>query len=199
MEVLSMFARSLLVLMVLTIAGCLSTYRVVKYPHREADLYPLSQSQEGISVAVDEVTRAGRADRYFGADLTRRDILPLAVIVSNNGTHRVTVKPADVLLHLGTEVIDPLPMDVVAGRAGDHAKYFDELTFKETVLPPGGSYEGVMFFPVPQARRSDTRFTALPIYNPSYLQVIVSARDLDTQARYHFGPFSLTEPGDEDP
>jgi hypothetical protein len=200
MEVLRMFARSLPVFMVLAVAGCISTYHVVEYPKRDADLYPLSQSQEGISVAVDEVTRAGRADRYFGTDLTRHDILPLAVIVSNNGAHRVAVKPADVLMHEGTEVIDPLPMDVVIARAGEQgAKHFEGLTFKETVLPPGGSYEGVMFFPVPQAKKWDSRYTALPIYNPGSLQVIVSARDLDTQARYHFGPFSLSAPGEDDP
>jgi hypothetical protein len=191
--------------MTLAAAGCTSTYHVVEYPQREADLYPLSQSQDGISVAVDEVTRAGRADRYFGTDLARRNILPLAVVVSNNGAHRVTIRPADVLLHQGTEVIDPLPMDVVIARASGHdpqsrvAKYFDGLAFKETVLPPGGSYEGVMFFPVPQARKADSRFTALPLFTPSGLQVIVGARDLDTQTRYRFGPFTLTAPGEEEP
>jgi len=44
-------------LIVVGLAGCASSYQVVQFPQREADLYPLSQTRDGISVAIDEVTR----------------------------------------------------------------------------------------------------------------------------------------------
>lgn len=201
-----MCARSLVVLLVLAVSGCVSTYHVVQYPQREADLYPLSQTQDGISVAIDEVTSAQRSERYFGADLTRRNILPLAIIVSNNSGHRITVAPADVLLYLGVRVIDPLPLGEVVATAqeehamessqGDAEKYFDSLALKQTVLPPGASYTGVMFFSLPRPRKEDSNFTVLPLFTQSRLQLMIGAKDLYTRTRYHFGPFSLASLSD---
>jgi hypothetical protein len=209
MAVFPMSKNRLIPLLALAMVGCSSTYHVVQYPTREADLYPLSQTREGVSVAVDEVRSGARSDRYFGADLTRQEILPVAVIVSNNGPHRVVLKPGDVLLHEGSEVIDPLPTEqVIALARGDRAlqsktqsevaQYFDSLAFKETVLTPGESYKGVMFFPMPAVKKADRNFSALPLFADSRLQVIVGARDMETQTRYHFGPFSLTPLKDDE-
>lgn len=203
MGVLDMHRTSLVILGVLAVTGCATgTYHVVEYPQREADLYPLSQTVDGLSVAIDEVRSGQRVDRYFGADLTRRDILPVAVVVSNNSTHRVTITPADVLLHKGSDVIDPLPIQEVIEVARDEhalmsssetdvARYFDSLALKETVLQPGESYRGVLFFLLPRPKKKDENYSFLPLFNPSSLQVVVGARDMDTRERYHFGPFSL--------
>lgn len=183
----------------LAVAGCVSSYRVVEFPQREADLYPLSQTQEGVSVAIDEVRSGARADRYFGADLPDRDILPVAVIVSNNGPHAVQLKPSDVLLHEGMQVIDPLPtesvMALVSASGTEARKYFDGLSFKPTVVSPGGSYEGIMFFPMP--KKVDRNFSVLPLFD-TRLQVVVGARDMESQVRYHFGPYSLEPLHDDD-
>jgi hypothetical protein len=196
-----------MMLIAVGLAGCASSYRVVQFPHREADLYPLSQTRGGISVAIDEVMDPERARRYFGTDLTRHAILPVAVVISNNGERRIALKPSDVLLHQGMQVIDPLPIEAVVTLAKNQrwflgsktgkelVAYFDELTFKEMVLTPGETYQGVMFFPLKQQERdSDRLFSVLPLFPESGLKVLVGARDVETGSRLHFGPFSLSLP-----
>src|SRR5262245_22687947 len=99
------------------LGACAGTYQVVRMPQREADLYPLSQTQAGVTIAIDEIKDAARAERYFGADLIKARILPVAVVVSNYGQHPVIVKPSDILLHQGKEIVDPLPIEVVLASA----------------------------------------------------------------------------------
>jgi hypothetical protein len=194
-------------LIVVGLAGCASSYQVVQFPQREADLYPLSQTRDGISVAIDEVTNPDRADRYFGTDLTRHGILPVAVVISNNGEHRIVLKPSDVLLHQGIQIIDPLPIETVVTLAKNQrwslrsktkkevGAYFKELAFREMVIPPGETYQGVVFFPIKQPEsNSDKFFSVLPLFPESRLQMLVGARDLETAKRIHFGPFSLSLP-----
>jgi hypothetical protein len=194
-------------LIAVALAGCATPYEVVQFPQREADLYPLSQTRDGVSVAIDQITSPDRVARYFGANLAQAGILPLAVVVSNNGQHRIDVKPSDVLLHRGTQIIDPLPVETVAAMAKNQhwflssktqkevGKYFDELAFQEMVLSPGETYQGVMFFPIPrQERTSDRFFTVLALFRDGAMQVLVGARDLETSHRMHFGPFGLSLP-----
>jgi hypothetical protein len=112
-----------------------------------------------------------------------------------------------VLLHRGTQVIDPLPLESVVGLAKsqrrlgsstgkDVNKYFDDLAFKETVLSSGETYQGVMFFPIPAQERSSSNgyFAIMPLFHDNRIQVVVGAWDLDSHDRMHFGPFSLTLP-----
>jgi hypothetical protein len=81
-------------LMAAGLAGCSSTYQVVQVPQRDADLYPLSQTREGVSVAIDEITSSDRAASYFGADLVQVGIIPLVVVISNNGERRSSTRYA---------------------------------------------------------------------------------------------------------
>src|SRR3954468_9211233 len=98
--------RTLLpVFLTFVLAGCAGSYRVVKMPPYEADLYPLTQTRAGITVAIDEIKNVQRAERYFGADLVKEGILPVNVVVSNYGKQRVIVKPSDILLHRGKEIV----------------------------------------------------------------------------------------------
>ena len=186
------------------LAGCASSYQVVQVPQREADLYPLSETRQGVSVAVDEITSSARAASYFGADLVRAGIVPLVVVISNNGAHRIDVKPADILLTRGTQIIDPLRLETVIAMAKkEHApissttrkslaRYFGGVAFSETVLLPGTTYQGVMFFPIPrEAVSSDSMFSAMTLFHESGMFIQVGARDLDTRSRVHFGPFSV--------
>jgi hypothetical protein len=189
------------------LAGCSSTYRVVQVPQRDADLYPLSQTREGVSVAIDEITSSDRAASYFGADLVQVGIIPLVVVISNNGAHRIDVKPADVMLSRGTQIIDPLRLETVVAMAKKQhgalgattqksvAEYFEGLAFSEMVLPPGATYQGVMFFPIPRKKvSSDSMFSAMTLFRDSGMWILVGARDLDTGSRVHFGPFSVASP-----
>ena len=192
------------VLITAALAGCSSTYQVVQVPQRDADLYPLSQTRAGISVAIDEITSPDRAASYFGANLVQVGIIPLVVVISNNGTHRIDVKPADVLLSKGTQIIDPLPLEtVVAIAKQQHGSlrtttqksvddYFEGLAFSEMILPPGATYQGVMFFPIPRQQvSSDSMFSAMTLFRESGMQILVGSRDLDTGNRVRFGPFSV--------
>ena len=196
-----------LMLMTLALAGCASSYQVVEVPQREADLYPYSQTRNGLTVAVDEIASSDRAARYFGANLVRMGVVPVVVVVSNNGVARIDLKPSDVLVRQGTEIIDPLPLEtVVAMVKSQHghllpstqkeiAGYFDAVVFKNRVLTPAETYQGVLFFPIaPQQKNPDSLFSSMSLFHESGLQVVVGARDLDTGNRMRFGPFPLVIP-----
>lgn len=197
------------VLLSLVLLGCAGSYQVVHMPQYEADLYPQSQTKAGITIAIDEIKRPQRAERYFGADLIKQGILPVAVVVSNYGKQRAVVKPSDILLHRGREIIDPLPVEIVVATAKrQHGflrskteeelnKFFENTTFKETVLLPNETYRGVMFFAAPMPKRTTDRyFTALSVFRESGPRLRVGLTNLDTGDRLLFGPFSLTFPED---
>jgi hypothetical protein len=205
--------RSLRALMLSSLAlallSCASPYQVVQLPEREADLYPISQTRDEITIAIDEIMSAQRGERYFGGNLIREGILPVAVVVSNYGAHRIIVKPSDILVHRGSEIVDPLPIETVTAIAKNQhwflrsttekevESYFKGLAFKETVLMHEETYQGVIFFPVPRPERSsDTLFTMLRLFGDGRLQVHVAARDLEAHNRLLFGPFWLSVPED---
>ncbi len=193
------------ILLGLILTGCASTYRVVQIPEREADMYPLSQTKEGLTIAIDEIRNAPRAQRYFGANLINAGILPISVVVSNYGKHRLVVKPSDVLLQRGRDIVDPLPIQAVIAVAQDqhwflhkHTRekvdtFFHSVVFKEAVLLPNDTYQGVMFFSVPKPKRQEDRFFSVwSLYAESGPRMRVGVTDLDEQGRLHFGPFSLS-------
>jgi hypothetical protein len=187
------------------ISACAGTYEIVRMPEREADVYPLGQTDAGVTIAIDEIKDGARARRYFGADLLKLGVLPLAVIVSNYSEDRLAVKPSDVLLHRGAEVIDPLPIEVIARVAKRERwflrsrtekqidSFFEEIVFKETVLMPNETYQGVLFFSSPKPSRArDSYFTVLSLFREGGPKIRVGATNLDTRERLHFGPFTLS-------
>jgi hypothetical protein len=189
--------------------GCASSYEVVRMPQREADLYPLSQSKNGVTIAIDEIKGTARAERYFGADLIKAGILPLVVVVSNYSERSVIVKPSDVLLHRGKEIIDPLPIEVVLAMAKSQHwflrskteeqidEFFESIVFSETTLASDETYQGVMFFAIPKPQRPrDTSFLVTSLHREGGPKVRVGVTDMETRDRLHFGPFSLSLPED---
>ena len=49
------------------------------------------------------------------------------------------------------------------------------------VLPPGATYQAVMFFPTPrQTATSDSMFSAMTLFHESGMWIQVGVRDLDT-------------------
>ena len=195
------------ILLVLLLLGCTASHPVVQMPNYESDVYPLSQTRAGITIGIDEITRPERAERYFGADLVKDGIVPISIAVSNHGKERVIVKPSDILLHRGKDVIDPLPLEfVVATARRQHqffrsktekevAKFFESATFKETLVKPNDTYRGVMFFAAPAQKRASERFlAALAGRRDGEPTVRVGLTNRDTGERLLFGPFSLTFP-----
>src|SRR3954469_15008693 len=150
--------RALLALLALVLSACAGSQRAVQLPQYGADIYPQAQTLAGVTVAVDEMNNAERVERLFGSDLIKEGILPVSVVVSNFGKQRLLLKPSDMLLYQGKEVIDPIPIEMVmsiakrqksflrASTREEVDKYFEEATFKETALYPSETYRGVMFF-----------------------------------------------------
>jgi len=194
-------------LLALVLSACASSYRVVHVPQYGADLYPQSQTRSGITVAIDEIKSAERVERLFGADLIGEGILPVSVVVSNFGKQRLLLKPSDLMLYRGKEVIDPIPVEMVMSVAKRQKtflrsstkeevdKYFEEATFKETALYPSETYRGVMFFAVPGPKRlMDRFFTAWSVYRDGGPKMRLGLTNLDSGERVLFAPFPITLP-----
>ena len=197
----------LVALIALAVSGCASSYRVVQAPQYGADLYPQSQSRSGVTVAIDELKTTERVERLFGADLIKEGILPVNVVVSNFGKQRMVLKPSDILLHQGKDVIDPIPVELVMATAkrqktflrsatqAEVEKYFEQSTFKETTLFPNETYRGVMFFAVPpQKKAADRFFTSWSAYREGGPKVRVGVTNLDSGERVLFAPFAIRMP-----
>ena len=191
----------------LLLTSCSRSYQVVQVPEYGADLYPLSQTKAGVTIAIDEIRRPERAERFFGVDLVKEGIVPVNVVVSNFGKQRVIVKPSDILLYRGKEVIDPLPIEMVQATAKRQRsflassteaqvdKFFEASTFKEAVLMPNESYRGVVFFAPPVAKTlSDRWFRVLHAYSEGGPRIRLGVTALDSGDRLLFGPFQVALP-----
>jgi hypothetical protein len=186
-------ARVLLPLLALVLSACASSNRVVQLPQYGADLYPQAQTQAGVTVAVDEMRNAERVERLFGADLLKEGILPVSVVVSNYGKQRVLLKPSDVLLYQGKEVIDPLPVEKAMGSA--RPKSYGDAMLKETLVQPNETYRGIMFFAVPAPKRGlDRFFASLSLYPEEGPKMRVGMTNLESGERILFAPFPVKLP-----
>jgi hypothetical protein len=198
--------RMLYPVVALLLSACASSYRVVQVPQYGADLYPQSQTRSGITVAVDEMKNAERVERLFGADLIKEGILPVNVVVSNFGKQRLLLKPSDILLYQGSEVIDPIPVEMVMATAKRQKylrsstekavdKYFGDAMLKETALYPNETYRGIMFFAVPAPKQPLDRFFAkLSLYRDDAPKLRIGVTNLDSGERVLFAPFSIRLP-----
>ena len=192
----------------LTACSAPSPYVIVEMPEREADLYPLSQTKEGVTVAVDEITNPDRSMQYFGIDMFEHGIVPINVVISNHTDRRQLISPSDILLLRGrNSVVDPLPIQTVSGLVNRDYwdldpntqeqinEHFEELSLQETVLVPDQVYQGVLFFQAAKPdkyKSSDRYFTVMSLYSGGTLSLKVSVADLDTRERMHFGPFPVS-------
>lgn len=196
---------ALLVLFVAGGAGCAS-YELVALPVRDADVYPTAHERGGLAVAVDAIDDPRRVERYFGTDLTEAGVLPVLVIVSNHGERRVEVSPADLLLFEGRDVVDPLPLEHVLRipeerafllreeTAADLEAFYRGLAFRDVVVAPGESYQGVLFFDAAPERpesRFDRFFRVARLFPEPALRLHVRVTELESGERLRFGPFRV--------
>ena len=196
----------ILIFSLLGLMACSTPYRVVEIPLRDADLYPRAQKKAEITVAVDEITDPERVKRYFGADLIKAEILPINIVVSNHGEGRYIIKPSDVLLLEGKEVVDPVPVETVAEIAiEEHGlaptktaqqinAFFSNLALKETVLTRQESYQGILFF---KTTKRDTwkeghDFMIMKLFREGSFKIYIVVTNIETGERVHFGPISLS-------
>lgn len=199
-----MRALSVLLLLCCFLLGC-SSYQVVRIPVRDAELYPVSQTVGEISVGIDAIENRERAARYFGIDLLEHGIMPVVITVSNHGTSRTEVNPADILLRQGNTVIDPLPLEHIINQVNDWrtseataaqaGHYLRDLSFQDRVLMAGDTYRGALFFPIGhQPDPLANGFAVLDVFAGHLLKLTVVVTALDEQNRHRFGPFTLTQP-----
>ena len=193
------------------LTACVAPHSFTPIPIRDADLYPDSQTKAGVAVAVDQMTYPQRAKQYFGVDLIKAHVLPINIIVSNHGQGRYVIKPCDVLLMQGKEVIDPVPMKIIAaavnsvlGRMSQETAkkmnaYFGKVMLQESVLAPRDHYQGIIFLK-PDRPKGDRSFSdeaafslAQQVQDGSF-KIRIAVTDLETNERLHFGPFSVTAP-----
>lgn len=203
-----MRALSVFLLPCCFLIGC-SSYQVVRMPVRDAELYPVSQTIGEISVGIDAIENRERATRYFGIDLLERSIMPMVITVSNHGTARAEVNPADILLRQGNTVIDPLPLEHIIKQVNGwrtseataiQAKhYLHNLSFQNRVLMAGDTYRGVLFFPAGYQNDPLTDgFAVLDVFAGHLLKLTVVVTALGEQKnRHRFGPFTLEQPSFE--
>ncbi len=198
-------SRLAAVLAVLLLCGACGSFDLVRPPARSADVYPDAHGRDGVVVAVDEITQPKRAKRYFGADLLRHGILPVQIVVSNHTGDRIQITPADILLQHGRQIIDPLPLERVVeipaskglmitdGAEESLQKFYESIVFRETVVAPGETYQGVLFFQGErQSKRSSSRFfRVVSAYFQPELRLRVLSTNLETRERLGFGPFGV--------
>ena len=189
---------ALLLLVAVALPGC-SGQRFAQMPQYEADVYPLTQTHAGVTVAIDEMRAAQRLERHFGADVARGGILPVNVVVSNHGKQKVLVKPADILLYREREVIDPLPLEAVlaavpAEQQPQVRRSLEAAAFRATALSPGETYRGVMFFSAAPLRKSGSLFSFLGLSRENGARLRVGVTDQGSGERLLFGPFELEAP-----
>jgi hypothetical protein len=198
----------ILAALMLALTACSpSSYEVVEIPVRQADLYPLSQTKEGITVAVDEITNSARSKQYFGVDMFEYGIVPINVVISNHSDRRQLVSPSDILLLRGRQtIVDPLPVQNITNlvsRDYSHLdyvtvdqinNYLDDLTLQEIVLMPDQVYQGVLFFLAeqPEKGKRSRHFNVTSLYRTGALNVQVGIADLETRERKLFGPFPIS-------
>lgn len=182
-----------------------ASFRVMQIPERSADLYPLSETTSGVTVAVDEIDSPVRSEKFFGVDLTRHGILPVNVIVSNRSDHKIEVKPSDIVLLKGNSVVDPVPVELVGdiikreygfyGFSSEQEvdRFVQGLSLNRTVLMPNDDHQGVLFFTVTQPETDRDRvLTVMALFREGGLSARLAVTDLETRERLHFGPFSLS-------
>ena len=198
--------RAFLLLVCLGLVSQLActSYELVQLPVRDADLYPYSETKAGIVVAIDQMSDSRRVSRYFGTDLLSKGILPVQVIVSNHGAHRVMTRPSDLLMLRGREVIDPLAIEkvreitkskgvwVTDETAEQIDDYFTDLAFKEMLVLPGETVRGVLFFEIVEkpARRS-RRFRLISLFPQPSFRLHLVVTDMEEKKRIPFGPFGV--------
>lgn len=181
------------------------SFEVIEPPLRDATLYPVSDTRDSVTVAVDEILDADRARRYFGADLPGVGIIPVNITVTNRGRERYRLQPSGILLRAGTQVIDPLRVEAVAQTIASHAesleddarqqleRYLSDIAFHVTTLEPYSSYQGVLFFPAPETAESGL-FSVHTLFDGGRLRLQMLITGRDSRQTLHFGPLPLQGP-----
>ncbi|MBI2885187.1 MAG: hypothetical protein HYY15_03330 [Candidatus Omnitrophica bacterium] len=111
----------------------------IQLPSRAVTEYPLVVREGPITVGVD-IVDAVRSREYFGADLLRRGIQPLLLVVANDGDRPYALPPAFVSARIvPAQRASAYASQTVAGRVGRHiqwlAFFVPGLVFSSVIEP----------------------------------------------------------------
>ena len=67
-------------------------------------------------MGIDPIEDRQRTTRYFGVDLLEQGIMPVVITVSNHGSSRAEVNPANILLWRDNSIVDPLPLEYILDK-----------------------------------------------------------------------------------
>lgn len=185
--------RKLIAIVLFFVAGmssCTTSHPTVRPVVRDADVYPNVQTEAGLSVAVDAISNPDRVRQYFGVDLTKEDILPVNIVFTNHGEDRFLIKPSDVLLLEGNNVVDPMPLEIAGKAVKGGSNWMAELALQETVVPPRSNYQGILLFKT--KKREPGLYGKAEKFFLERLSMRVVVTDQDSGERIHFGPYSLS-------
>ncbi len=195
--------RFYFIVLCLALGSC-ATFEVVELPLRNADLYPLSQTREHVTVAVDVIKTPERTGKYFGYDLTKKGIMAVNITISNHGENSYVIMPSDVLIRKSNEVFDPLPVQTVAEIATNNSwgvsaktrekihNYYHNVAYTETILAPRETYQGVLFFKKPVKSKRDRYFSTISLFSNNQLKLQLAITDADDDHRVLYRPFLLS-------
>ncbi len=156
---------------------------------RSADVHPTAQRDSGVSLAVRDATTADRRLRsVWGPAFAESGILPIEVIVSNQGRDAVSIEPGDVFVLRGSETLASLSFDQVAELI-EQPERVRPFALRTTIVPPGRSLQGILFFDVSDGRGWLERL--LDAYPAPVSRVHVALTNIETQQRLRFGPFGF--------
>lgn len=171
------------------LAGCVSR-PVASLPVRSADVYPNARTIAGLTVAVDPIFSPDRVRQYFGADLTKEGILPVNVIYTNYSDVAFLVKPSEVILLEGNDVVDPIPPELAGKLVRGGSRRIEELALREKLIPPGGNHQGILLFRTKEKEQG--LYGKVERLLLDRLSMRVTVTEQDSGERFHFGPYSLS-------
>jgi len=128
-------AWCLFLLLLTACSGCGMPYTAKPAPISQLEGMPWSHTERGATVGTDPYVQGGRLKRVFGHDLTTYEIIPVQVLVQNNGGTRLWLQRSAIYLERpdGMEIA-PLRATIVAGMALPPAPYTPGEVVVSTVL-----------------------------------------------------------------
>ena len=81
------------------LSGCAS-YAPTSAPSPKSSSLPFTVTEGYVTVGADPYTQADRLKACFGGNLNEAGVLPIQVMIRNDGDRKILVRPSDVLLVL---------------------------------------------------------------------------------------------------
>jgi hypothetical protein len=129
----------------LSVTSC-TRYQITQPPvmtTRSADIYPQRQTKDGLIIAVDDYWDSVKSYQAFGVSLADKNILPIEVIVSNQGHDVFSIRGEEILLVKSGQVIYPISASRIE-LPRNVREYLQLMEFKDLTVKAGESKHGFL-------------------------------------------------------